>query len=114
MHDWVKSLYKFDKACVYLFLFTDILINSSITGLDETITEQEIVSAIKKIKSNKSGDLQLITNDMLNILAPILLKLFNSILSSGFYPDHWSTGYLSPIFKSGDRSKPENYRGIYI
>jgi hypothetical protein len=49
-----------------------------------------------------------------NILAPRLLKLFNSILSSGFYSDHWSTGYLSPIFKSGDRSKPENYRGITI
>ena len=107
---------KFDSALMKKKVKLNTLETNSknITGLDETITEQEIVSAIKKIKSNKSGGLQLITNDMLNILAPILLKLFNSILSSGLYSDHWSTGYLNPIFKSGDRSKSENYRGIAI
>jgi hypothetical protein len=29
-------------------------------------------------------------------------------------PGNWSRGYISPIFKSGDRSKPDNYRGIAI
>jgi hypothetical protein len=92
--------------------------SKNLTVLDETIAEKEIVSAIEKLESNKSGGLRLITNDMLNAgqysLAPSLLKLFNNILSSGFYPDHWSTGYLSTMFKSGDRSQPENYRGIAI
>jgi hypothetical protein len=111
---------KFDSALMKMKVKLNTLETNSknVTGLDETITEKEIVSAIKKNKSNKSGGLQLITNDMLkadqNILAPILLKLYNSILSSGLYSDHWSTGYFNPIFKSGDRSKPENYRGITI
>jgi hypothetical protein len=30
------------------------------------------------------------------------------------YPGNWSRGYISSIFKSGDRSKPDNYRGIAI
>ena len=66
------------------------------------LTDKEFFSAIKRLKSNKFGGLQLITNDMLkagqNILAPSLLKLFNSIVSSGFYLDHWSTGY-QPYFQ---------------
>ena len=86
--------------------------------LDFSISDNEILLAIKKLKSNKSGGLQLITNNMLkagqSYLVPSLKKLFNSILVSGFYPEHWSTGYLSPIFKAGDKTKPENYRGIAI
>ena len=59
-----------------------------------------------------------ITNDILMAgkfqLTPSLTFLFNKILVSGIYPDNWSRGYISPIFKSGDRSKPGNYRGIAI
>jgi hypothetical protein len=47
-------------------------------------------------------------------LTPSLTFLFNKILISGIYPGNWSRGYISPIFKSGDRSKPDNYRGIAI
>ena len=45
---------------------------------------------------------------------PCLRKLFNLILSSGIYPSSWATGYITPIFKTGDSSQPENYRGITI
>ena len=111
---------KFDSALKKMKSKLSILESASMSQipLDENISEKEILLAIKKLKPNKSGGLQLITNDMLKAcqapLVPSLLKLFNSILSSGFYPNHWSKGYLSPIFKSGDRSKPENYRGIAI
>ena len=87
-------------------------------GLDFNIPEDEVLSAIKKLKRNKSGGLQLITNDILMAgkfqLAPSLTFLFNKILISGIYPGNWSRGYISPIFKSGDRSKPDNYKGIAI
>jgi hypothetical protein len=53
------------------------------------LTDKEFFSAIKRLKSNKFGGLQLITNDMLkagqNILAPSLLKLFNSTFFYVFY-----------------------------
>ena len=86
--------------------------------LDFNISEDEVLSAIKKLKRNKSDGLQLITNDILMAgkfqLTPSLTFLFNKILISGIYPGNWSRGYISPIFKSGDRSKPDNYRGIAI
>jgi hypothetical protein len=52
---------KFDSALMKKKVKLNTLETNSknITGLDETITEKEIVSAIKKIKSNKSGGLQL-------------------------------------------------------
>ena len=84
------------------------------TDLDFSISDSEILTCISKLKNNKSGGLQIINNNILKAgnayLLPSIKKLFNSILLSGFYPSNWSSGYLSPIFKSGDRSKPENYR----
>ena len=47
-------------------------------------------------------------------LTTSLTKLFNFILNKGNYPDSWSTGLLSPIFKSGNKSDPSNYRGICV
>ena len=90
--------------------------------LDFNISEDEVLSAIKKLKRNKSGGLQLITNDiqkmyLWQVNSNVHLQitfLFNKILISGIYSDNWSRGYISPIFKSGDRFKPDNYRGIPI
>ena len=47
-------------------------------------------------------------------LLPCILKVFNSILHLGIYPNEWKKGYLNPIYKSGARSDPSNYRGISI
>ena len=42
-------------------------------------------------------------------------KLFNIIFSSGFIPNDWSEGIISPIYKNnGDKTSLENYRGITI
>ena len=30
------------------------------------------------------------------------------------YPENWSTGIITPIFKKGDRTLPKNYRGITL
>ena len=47
-------------------------------------------------------------------LTTSLTKLFNFILNKGSYPDSRSTGLISPIFKSGNKSDPSNYRGICV
>ena len=49
-----------------------------------------------------------------SVLIPCLLKLFNFILSSGYYPRVWSEGYIVPIYKAADPVDPNNYRGITI
>ena len=48
-------------------------------------------------------------------MTPVYLKLFNSILISGKMPETWCRGLITPIYKSGDRSDPSNYRrGICV
>ena len=47
-------------------------------------------------------------------LMPVYVKLFNLILQSGKMPDIWCQGLITPIYKSGDKSDPTNYRGICV
>ena len=86
--------------------------------LDHTITEQEIRQAVKKLKNEKSPFLDKIRNEMikasLESLMPVYIKLFNLILQSGKMPDIWCQGLITPIYKSGDKSDPTNYRGICV
>ena len=35
---------------------------------------------------------------------PIYLQLFNTVLKSGFMPQTWSYGLITPMFKSGSKS----------
>lgn len=43
-----------------------------------------------------------------------LYMLFNKSLSTGNFPKLWKKSYLTPIFKSGDKSSIDNYRPICI
>ena len=87
-------------------------------SLDYLITELEIRTAAKKLKNNKSPFSDKIKNEMikssLNELMPVYLKLFNAVLSSGTMPQTWCGGLITPIFKSGTKNDPSNYRGICI
>lgn len=88
------------------------------TELDNKITCSEISKAISSLKNKKSCGFDLILNEMLknsqiHLLTP-LSKLFNCILSTGIYPKEWLKGYLVPIFKSGSKEDPSNYRGIAV
>ena len=89
-----------------------------IKNLDHEITEQEIRQAVKKLKNKKSPFADKIRNEMikasLESLMPVYIKLFNLILRSGKMPDIWCQGLITPIYKSGDRSDPTNYRGICV
>lgn len=49
-----------------------------------------------------------------NAFAFPLKLLFNKSLQTGVFPSCWKMSYVTPIFKSGARSKIENYRGILI
>ena len=50
----------------------------------------------------------------LETLMPLYIKLFNHILKSGKMPDVWCQGLITPIYKSGDKNDPTNYRGICV
>lgn len=90
----------------------------SFTLLDNKITDLELMKAFSQLKSGKSPGLDNISNEMLkascSYTKKLLLKLFNAVFTSGLYPSKWSESYICPIYKSEDRNKPENYRGIAI
>ena len=86
--------------------------------LDHTITEQEIRQAVKKLRNEKSPFIDKIRHEMitasLESLMPVYIRLFNLILQSGKMPDIWCQGLITPIYKSGDKSDPTNYRVICV
>ena len=82
------------------------------------ISTYEIEKAIKSLKNGKAHGQDLISNEMIknsiNFILQPLHKIFNYILNTGEYPEEWSKGHVVPIYKSGDKSNPKNYRGISI
>jgi hypothetical protein len=84
--------------------------------MDFKITEKEIMQCIKHLKNKKAVGLDLISNEMLkysqHAMLPVLIKLFNVILSSRKFPRKWCEGYVVPIPKGSDKANMSDYRGL--
>ena len=86
--------------------------------LDEEISMDEIKTAIKQLKNNKSGGPDRLLNEFfscgIDILPQYLHKLFNVLFDKGYFPASWAEGHIIPIHKKGSMDLPENYRGITL
>ena len=95
-----------------------MLSRNTFSDRDFRITKDEIKKAISSLKSGKATGLGKISSEMvkasLHALLSVYEKLFNAILRSGIYPTSWYDSFICPIYKSGSRSDPSNYRGIAI
>lgn len=73
--------------------------------LDDDISAEEIKSAIKKMKTNKSpgpdGFQVEFFRTYADILIPEMQQTFNSIIQQGVLPLSWYAAELVPIFKQG-------------
>ena len=49
-----------------------------------------------------------------NALLLSLKLIFQKSVEEGKIPEIWKTAHVSTIFKSGSKSKPENYRSISL
>ncbi|XP_025837669.1 uncharacterized protein LOC112906852 [Agrilus planipennis] len=86
---------------------------------DHEITQEEVEQVIKKLKKKKAAGEDKITNEawiyggkeLQENLQGILNKIWNG---DEDLPEEWKMGIIKPIFKKGDRHKPENYRGITL
>ena len=86
--------------------------------LNEPIAIDEVVESVKKLKGGKAGGGDKLLAEMLkcssHILIPCFVRLFNTILDTGCFPRQWRESTIIPIHKKGDRTNPDNYRGITL
>jgi hypothetical protein len=85
---------------------------------DSTITYKEIKKAIFDLKKGKSAGPDRILNEIIKYTNPVMInsymKIFNVILKTGLYPKSWKESFTIPIYKSGDKNYPINYRGVSL
>ena len=93
--------------------------DSTFSELNGPISLQEVITAVKSLKRNKSScpSDHLINEyliETIDILGSHITDLFNKVFNSGQFPESWSQGFIVPIFKKGDKNLPNNYRGITL
>ena len=88
-------------------LVTDIMLNADI-----------IIEAIHELSLNSAAGPDCIPSSLLvncaTELAPVLLLIFSHSLSHGVIPKSWKRAAIIPIYKSGDKTVPSNYRPISL
>ena len=55
-----------------------------------------------------------LAKELIVYLTPIFTLFYQACLDQGTIPDDWITANAIPIFKKGDRNKPENYRSVSL
>ena len=88
------------------------------SSLMKEVDSDEIMKGIKALKKGKAVATDLISNDIIiataEIITPFLVALFNKIIKYEITPEDWALGIIIPLFKSGDASDTNCYRGITI
>ena len=82
------------------------------------VSESVVHSIIKKFPVNKAPGQDGITGKALACAVPALLgpitRLINKILETERIPSEFKLAIVTPIHKTGDRGKPNNYRPISV
>ena len=47
-------------------------------------------------------------------VVPFLTKLFSKLYDTSYFPLDWCKSVIIPLFKKGEDSDPDNYRGISL
>lgn len=79
---------------------------------------EEVVTILNKLDQYKVSSPDEIPaifyKNLSNSISVPLTILFNKSIDEGKFPEQWKISYILPTFKSGNRSKVENYRPISI
>ena len=85
---------------------------------DITLSDSIIIEAIKELSPNSAGGPDGIPTSLLincaEEIAPALKIIFLHSLSSSLIPTSFKEAAIIPVFKSGDKSLPSNYRPISL
>ena len=79
---------------------------------------EQVLRLCKNINTTKSSGICDISAKIFKcafmVLIPQLVYLFNLSFTTGTFPKAWKSATIIPLFKSGDRTKVENYRPISL
>ena len=93
-------------------------INKPLSLNDIMLNEDIIIEAIHELSPNSAAGPDCIPSSLLvncaTELAPVLLLIFSHSLSHGVIPKSWKRAAIIPIYKSGDKTVPSNYRPISL
>jgi Reverse transcriptase (RNA-dependent DNA polymerase) len=82
------------------------------------VSVRKVREKIKKLKkysaSGPDGIGPGLLQELQAELAPILTLIFNKSLASGQVPSDWREANVTPIFKKGSKTSPENYRPVFL
>ena len=82
------------------------------------LNEDIIIEAIHELSPNSEAGPDCVHSSLLvncaTELAPVLLLIFSHSLSHGVIPKSWKKPDIVPIYKSGDKTVPSNYRPISL
>jgi hypothetical protein len=114
----IKSRFGFIRQVITPNSVSDIWASTSFEFFFGDIDEQFVNKNLHELKTNKAIGLDRVSarllKDSANVLTHVLTKLFNRSLSSSIYPDIWKCGKVTALFKSGERTDPNNYRPITV
>ena len=86
--------------------------------INQNFSTDEIKTVIDSLKSHKSPGIDAIPAEFIkhckDILADDITMVLNYIVEERIFPDIWSEGLRSAVFKSGKKNLVNNYRGITI
>ncbi len=123
IHDFYHALYSCRETPSNLNKFLESIpslpkVVGDCTPLTNSITTNEIESAIKKLRLNKSPGCDGLTAEFyqhfIQELAPILCEVFNKIFEDKRLTDTQKIAIIVLIFKKGDNRLLGNYRPILL
>ena len=88
-------------------------------GIEEVrIEKKDVTKAIEKLKRNKSAGGEGMDSSFIkeigDSLAGPLMELFNKSLLEGKVPDDWKVADVTPVYKTGSKQDPGNYRPVSL
>ena len=98
--------------------FNQILSDEDKNFCEENISEEEILTVLKRLKKNKAPGLDGIPVEFYlqfwNIIGSIVQKVYQQAYNQGILPYTMRASIISLIFKKGERKMLQNYRPISL
>ncbi len=82
------------------------------------LRKEEVLVALRKLRTNKAPGNSDVSAELLQSGGDALLDVFSDLMTEVWrqerMPEEWRKAVICPIFKKGDASRVQNYRGIAL